>query len=286
MLKGKSSPIRSTTAPSPAEISVVIPTYNRATLVTHAIRSAQQQSYPVNEIIVVDDASSDNTEEVIRIIALTDPRITYIKHDLNKGAQASRNTGIKKANTEWIAFLDSDDEWLPEKIERQLEVANREHVSVVHCECYKQRGDSTICTLFGVPPYSGNIYALILRHPSPMFPGLFLRKECLEFIGFLNEEALCYQEWDTAIRLAKHYMFGFVPDPLFVYHLHTGETISEDMRRDADGWAQIVRKHETEILREAGSDALKKHYEILCKKYYSVKDYELADLYKHQAINL
>lgn len=286
LAREKTKMLRSAAAVESKQVSVIIPTYNRCQLLKRAIQSVLTQTYQDIEVIVVDDASTDETQLFVDSLSRKDTRIRYLHHNTNRGAQTARNSGIRVAKGEWIAFLDSDDEWLPEKIERQLEVANREHVSVVHCECYIQSSENHRRRLFRTPPYSGNIYRSLLRHPGPLFSGLFVRKENLDIIGLLDEEIQSYQEWDTSIRLAKHCRFGFIDEPLFVYHLHSGETISKDMTREADGWAQIVRKHETEILREAGSDALKKHYEILCKKYYSVKDYELADLYKHQAINL
>ncbi len=99
-------------------ISVIIPTYNRANLIPRAIASVQEQSYQNWEIIVVDDASSDDTERVIQHI--NSDRLKYIRHQTNLGGSAARNTGIKHARGEYIAFLDSDDVWLPDKLKYQL----------------------------------------------------------------------------------------------------------------------------------------------------------------------
>ena len=99
-------------------VSVVIPTYNRADLIIRAIDSVRSQSYSNLEIIVVDDCSPDNTPEVVKRIE--DNRLTYYRHDTNQGGSAARNTGIKKAQGQYIAFLDSDDVWLTQKLELQL----------------------------------------------------------------------------------------------------------------------------------------------------------------------
>jgi glycosyltransferase involved in cell wall biosynthesis len=107
-----------TTDKNPPVISVIIPTYNRAHLVGRAIRSVLAQTFQDWELIVVDDGSSDNTEEVV--CSFQDPRICYISHEVNRGGSAARNTGIKVARGEYVSFLDSDDEWLPEKLEKQL----------------------------------------------------------------------------------------------------------------------------------------------------------------------
>ena len=92
-------------------VSVIIPTYNRAHLVGRAIKSVLNQTYRDFEIIVVDDGSTDNTKDIIKEFQKKDKRIKYIPYEKNKGGSAARNTGIKAAKGEYIAFLDSDDEW-------------------------------------------------------------------------------------------------------------------------------------------------------------------------------
>lgn len=107
------------------QVSVIIPTYNRAPYVTMAIESVLAQSYQDYEIVVVDDGSTDGTRDVL--VPYKD-RIRYLYRD-NKGVSAARNTGIQVAKGEWIAFLDSDDEWLPDKLEIQMQQAqNYPHV--------------------------------------------------------------------------------------------------------------------------------------------------------------
>ncbi len=100
-------------------VSVIIPTYNRAHLLGRAIESVLDQTYQDFEIIVVDDASADETEEVVK--SFGDDRINHIRHQKNKGGSAARNTGIKAARGEFIAFLDSDDEWVPKKLEKEID---------------------------------------------------------------------------------------------------------------------------------------------------------------------
>ena len=114
-------------------VSVIIPTHNRADLVPLAIQSVLQQTYTNLECIVVDDASTDNTEETVRTII--DERIIYLRHENNKHASAARNTGIKYARGEFIAFLDDDDEWLPTKLEKQVPFLLNLHekVGMIYC---------------------------------------------------------------------------------------------------------------------------------------------------------
>src|SRR5712692_9764325 len=100
--------------------SVITPTYNRADFLRVAIASVLNQTFQDLEIIVVDDASSDRTAEVVR--RFTDELIKYIRHDINKGGSAARNTGIKNSTGAYVAFLDDDDEWLPEKLGMQVDL--------------------------------------------------------------------------------------------------------------------------------------------------------------------
>src|SRR5882757_6850477 len=97
-------------------VSIVIPAYNRAHKLPEALKSIQAQSYSNWEVIVVDDGSKDDTAEVMRTLIAQDSRIHFIQQQTNKGAQAARNAGIHAAKGEWVAFLDSDDQWLPESL--------------------------------------------------------------------------------------------------------------------------------------------------------------------------
>jgi len=116
-------------------VTIVIPTYNRGYILSRAIKSVLNQTYQNMEIIIVDDGSKDNTEEVVK--KFTDTRIQYIRHSENRGLSAARNTGIKNSKSDFVAFLDSDDEYLPEKIEKSLEVFKnaRENLGMV-CSNY------------------------------------------------------------------------------------------------------------------------------------------------------
>src|SRR5690348_13147078 len=103
-----------------APVSVIIPTHNRSDFLRNAITSVLNQTYQDFEIIVVDDGSTDNTSEVVA--NFSDERITFIRHDTNKGGSAARNTGILASKCDYIAFLDDDDEWLPDKLRKQMEI--------------------------------------------------------------------------------------------------------------------------------------------------------------------
>src|SRR5690349_9096181 len=105
--------------PSPFTISAVIPTWNRGKTIRAAVESVLAQSYPVTEILICDDGSTDDTAQVVS--SIEDPRIRWLPGERSGGPAQPRNRGIENARGEWVAFLDSDDEWLPQKLERQIE---------------------------------------------------------------------------------------------------------------------------------------------------------------------
>jgi len=259
-------------------VSVVIPAYNRAVVISRAVRSIQNQTFHDLEIVVVDDGSIDNTVEIVAGLARADHRIRYVTHSFNKGAQAARNMGARAALGKWIAYQDSDDEWLPNSLELRLEEAERSNVKVVHSECYIDYSETNQRVLFGIRPLSGNIYRDLLLNPGPVFPALLVLMSALRHIYYLDETIVSYQEWDTCIRLAKEYEFGFVEKPTFIYYRHTEETISSNSNRSARGYEQIVEKHKNEIISRVGHKALAQHYTVIAKFYASNPKGNYAEL--------
>jgi len=247
-------------------VSVIIPAFNRTKTIDIALKSVIEQDFSSWEVIVVDDGSTDNTAEVVMRLMSEECRVHLIRHEKNKGAQAARNTGIRNARGEWIAFLDSDDQWLPHSLEARLEACQNGRVKVVHSECYVIREDRDMKP-FGVPPMAGWIYRDVLSSPGPMFQSLLVARETLNRIGYLDERIVAYQEWDTAIRLAKHYPFAFVTEPTFIYDCRDVHTISKDRLRDALGYEQVFCKHILAILRYTNPYVLAQHYWAAASRY-------------------
>ncbi len=121
-------------------ISVVIPSYNRATLIGRAIESVLQQTYSNIEIIVVDDASTDETESVVKRIK--NDKLHYIKLKKNGGACKARNVGIRASKGEYIAFLDSDDIWNTDKLEKQMKILQEKKAKVVACNGWYEKANT------------------------------------------------------------------------------------------------------------------------------------------------
>lgn len=249
-------------------VSVVIPAFNRDATIAAALRSVQAQTYSNWEAIVVDDGSCDGTARTVERYRGGDARIRLIRHAENRGAQAARNTGIRDARGSWIAFLDSDDRWMRDSLRVRLEAVAARRLNVVHSQAYQRCGDGSLA-LYELRPLEGWIYRELLCEPGPVFQGLLVAKEALETIGGLDESIVALQEWDTAIRLAKHYPFGFVQSPTFIWDRRGEETITSDRGRDARGYEQVVRKHTDAIVSQAGPQILSRHYATIAMRYFA-----------------
>jgi glycosyltransferase involved in cell wall biosynthesis len=266
--------------------SVVIPFRNREALLGRAVNSViTQRSLP--ECVCVDDASEDGGALIVESLAREHPEQIVLGRTASaRGAQSARNIGIRAARGDVIAFLDSDDEYLPHSIDLRLAAMRGDSVDVVHSECLVVRHPDPTPRLFGTPALSGNVYARLLAEPGPTYPALMMTREAIEAIGLLDESIMAYQEWDLAIRLAEHHRFAFVREPTFIYHCHAGETISKNTLRGAKGYAQIVEKHADAIQRHLGRRGLALHAMRLAGMFAVAGDADTSEAQRARAFRL
>lgn len=251
-------------------ISVVIPAFNRGQTIFKCLESVINQTYSAMEILVVDDGSTDNTRDIVSNFP-SDKVFLLRQH--HKGAQAARNKGIISAKGEYIAFLDSDDEWMPQMLEESVRcLLENGYGCVVYSDCYVQK--ETRKVLWELPDCEGDSYEFLLKKPGPTISFLVRKKLLLE-IGLLDERVAAYQEWDTAIRLAQKANFIHIHEPLYIYNLHEGETISKNSRKDVSGYGYVVDKHRKSIIDVCGYEVLLEHYRLLIKKCIQNKDKRL-----------
>lgn len=272
------------------KITAVIPAYNREKTIRRCIDSVLAQTYPIYEIIVVDDGSSDHTTAIIETIY--GEKVVLLRQD-HKGAQAARNLGIQKATGEYIAFLDSDDEWLPCKTEMQVLELQKNKNAVVGGDLYIQtdwnkkvpfvyQKTETKKPRVGVKRHQRmnvkvtDAYKLVLAKSIFNFDSLLTSKKNLMKIGLLDENVPSFQEWDTAIRLTRENKIAYINRPLTIYHLHEGETISKDPRRNIDGQEYICEKYKYEILSQLGSAGLRRRYKLLMEQCIAFRDRRMA----------
>lgn len=249
-------------------LSVVIPTHNRAETIERAIRSVLVQDVESLEVIVVDDASTDDTEHVIK--ALNDQRVRYIRHATNRGAPAARNTGIAAASGNLIAFQDSDDEWMPGKLAKQLQLfeADGGEVYIVYCGFLRQ---SPKARIYIPEPWvtcrQGNILQQLLRSNFVSTQTMVIRRECFKQSGVFDERMPRYQDWELAIRLAKQYPFHLVDEPLVIVH-ETPGNISSDDAAGTNALEFIVEKHRS---------SFEQYPNVLAQHLFSIGNFKCLD---------
>ncbi len=221
-------------------LSVIIPAYNRATVLPQAIKSVFAQGFEDLEVIVVDDASGDNTQSVITAMAQSDPRIVYIRHPHNQGGAAARNTGIERARGEYIAFLDSDDEWLPHKLARQMELFGKLDASygVVYTGLQVIYEDKKKGEVFRASHRGSFLNELLICNCVRTLSSVVVKRHFLQAVGGLDPRLKSCQDWDLYIRLMKLCPFECIEDPLVVYYVN-----KEDPSRISNTRASIIQGH-------------------------------------------
>lgn len=208
-------------------VSTVIPTYNRAAGVVRAVESAIAQTYPANrhDIVVVDDGSTDDTAGAL---ARFEGRIRYFRTQ-NSGVSAARNYGVEMARGEAIAFLDSDDTWVPEKISRQVEVLRtRRSVALVLTGMLEVNLDGSLKRVFSrrsTIPEDGFVIKHVLRNPSMTPSTAMVRTSVFHAVGGFDTSLHTAEDLDLHLRIAMNYEIAVIDLPLVTY-LHSDEGLS------------------------------------------------------------
>ena len=215
-------------APDPPLVSVVLPTYNRACLIGRSLRSALAQTLTDLELIVVDDGSTDDTPALLGEVS--DARVRVFRLDENRGASRARNAGIERSRGDWVAFLDSDDEWEPAKLDRQLGRARADpSAGLVYCG-YERRDQVTEHRATPRwPLHEGDVLDHLLagwRFPTAL---AMVRRAALLEVGGFSADLDCYEDYDLWLRLAAaRHRFAVVDEPLVIKHHHAGDHASGD----------------------------------------------------------
>lgn len=213
---------QSSTTANSLPVTVVIPAYNRGELVGRAIRSAlgQQPRSPA-EIVVVDDCSSDNTSDVARELGAS-----VIKHEDNRGEAGARNSGLRAATHDWVAFLDSDDEWLPDHL-ATLWPRREHHIAVGATAIYRLDGQVRILGHAASRPrlIAGPEELVFPGNPLPLSGMLADKRVLLHLDGFRPWKTGA--DLDMWIRAVQEGTMLACPEPGYIYHLHDGQVSSD-----------------------------------------------------------
>ena len=228
-------------------VSVIIPTHNRANLLPRSINSVLSQTYKNLECIVVDDGSNDNTHKVVADIK--DDRLIFLQHDKNKNASVARNTGIKHAKGDLIAFLDDDDEWLPTKLEKQVPLIQSltPDVGMVYCWMdYYDKNGKLISEVH--PTLRGYIFPNVLdAQRIGGCPTLIVRREVIDLIGGFDESLPRGNDGDFIRRVCRKYEVDFIPEVLVkIYIKHCFKRISDNKE---DSIRNIIKSLEIRFIK-------------------------------------
>ncbi|MFW2439118.1 MAG: glycosyltransferase family 2 protein [Arenicellales bacterium] len=217
-------------------VSVIIPAFNAATTIKRTIQSVLAQTYPHFEILVIDDGSSDGTSDVVNNLAAGDERIKLLQQE-NQGVAAARNFGIRNARGDYIAPLDADDLWLPDKLEKQVAVMREgpSTVGLVYTWSIQIFDDMRLRNLAKGWEEEGSVFLpLLLGNFLSNASNPLICRECFDRVGMYNSEFLeldahgC-EDWDIYLRIAEHYEFRVVPEHLTGYW-QTAESMSADWK--------------------------------------------------------
>ena len=234
-----------TTGRENPKVSVIMPTHNRADLLPRAVDSVLAQTYGNYEIVIVDDCSSDNTQDVIA--GLSDPRIRSFRHDRNRGQSAAIDTGIAHARGEYLGFLDDDDEWLPKKLEGQVALLDAASPRVALVYGWMDRVDDSSGHV--IPAYrntvEGDIFerSLALSIPGPTIV-LLIRSAVAREVGGMDESVLRHNDIDLICRVSQRYHAAVLTEVVARAHFaHDYERMGEDNPKNLSAAADFLRSH-------------------------------------------
>lgn len=227
------------------KVSAIITTHNRLALLKRAINSVFSQTYKPLELIVVDDSSTDGTKEYC-----TNKHFTYlyIPKEESKGGNYARNLGIKAATGEYIAFLDDDDYWLPEKVEKQIKLIEEKRCELVYCGRRLEiiNGNNVqYQDLFPSINNSGDMRKKILTTICTTTTNILVKKSALIEVGLFDESLRFWQEYELTIRLAQRQPFYFVNEILSVYRVDEKDKqrLTNKYKQWKDSAQYIYKKH-------------------------------------------
>jgi len=230
-----------------------MPAFNAERYITESIRSVLEQTFADWELVVVDDGSTDHTADVVRNVAASDARITYVSQK-NCGQGAARNTGVRETSGTFVAFLDADDLWLPQKLERQLTVMKDTDVDLVYCDGYVFYDDGT--------PERSDFFAIVPGRTdgATMFPLLFAynriaalsvvaRRDALDRVGLFDENRRLQncEDYELWLRLAREgSTFYGMTDKLIRYRRHSASSTHSESKM-LGPMIEVMKKHSDAI---------------------------------------
>jgi glycosyltransferase involved in cell wall biosynthesis len=233
-------------------VSVIIPNLNRKKELIRAIQSVQGQTYKHFEIIVVDDCSEFSNKTYLEAKEIKFDAVQVIKNPINMGLSYSRNKGINKSKGKFIAFLDSDDFWEPEKIEKQVQLLQcNPTLDMVYCDSYLIINNKKITR--NTEFYESKFWAHLSTGWSPTNPStLMMRKRCFEKIGYFDEKLRHHEDFDFWLRASDHLNIGFCSDILSNFCFDSKDRLSYKYKSKFKETNIFLKKWEEKMIARNG----------------------------------
>ena len=232
------------------KISVVIPAYNCSQYISKTVESVLSQTCKDFEIVIADDGSTDDTKDKVDMLIKEGAPIKYIYHE-NKGPAVARNTGIRNASGEYIAFLDADDLWVPEKLELQMEIFQKNSdVGLVYSDVQnfddsrRWQADRFHYSPEQVARQSGWIFPAFFRREVHIPTStVMVKKKCFDEVGLFDEnmKKLCSQDREVFLRITRKYQAHYIHRPLALYRIRAGSR-SRQISKLLEGQRYVINK--------------------------------------------
>lgn len=221
-------------------ISIIMPAYNAARTIKESIKSVLDQTYPQWELLVINDGSKDQTSAIVKLI--NDPRIILIEQE-NAGVASARNNGISKAQGEYIAFLDSDDLWMKNKLEKQLDFLQTNDLSIVYSKTYCLFEDTNTVKDCFVDVNMGikDAQKILVFDFVPILT-VMLHKKILDEIGTFDLKLQGTEDWDLWIRVLQRYSIGYIDEFLTIYRI-TPNSLSRNLEKHMYEELKVYEKY-------------------------------------------
>jgi glycosyltransferase involved in cell wall biosynthesis len=272
---------------SNAKVDVVIPTYNRSDLLERAINSVLNQTFENFKLIIVDDKSTDDTADLIN--QYNDERVVFLQHSENTGhGGVARNTGIEHGESEYVAFLDDDDVWLPTKLEKQVELLDSlsHRYGLIYCWMDYYNQGKIVTRRYR--RHRGDIFEEMLdQNAITSASTILIRRTVLDEVGTFDTALYRGCDSDFIRRVARKYLVDFIPEPLVKYHTNHG--YSRDSDEDEEGKRNAIEagkaklsKFETELKKYPKRKA--RIYSNLGRRYSQINDIDNSVTYYLKAI--
>jgi len=248
------------------KISIILPTFNRSKLLTQTIKNIQNQTFEDYELIIVNDASNDETINIIKQFKAIDGRIKLIDNNKNVGCAKSREFGLKQSLGELIVFIDDDDQWDNNKLMEQYNAIMHTNSDMAISDYYIFKNKNKIHKKMNL--FAQKFKKQILKRPGPFFQSIMIKKELIKKIkNPFDSESIPSEDWNFFIELSKlNPTISYIDKPLFTWNIHD-ENQSLNLTKEAIALDYIINKHYDYIKAEHGLKVIASHYRRIARIY-------------------